>query len=391
VIVTDVLIAGGGIAGSSLAILLGRQGFSVELYERSRFPREKPCGEGLMPAGVAVLERLGVAAAVGGAPLVGIRYHAGEESFEGRFPHMPGLPDAGRGQRRRHLDQVLFAAAAETPGVRAETGVEVSAPLVDGGRVTGLVVDGEARRARLVVAADGANSRVRHQLGLSRRVRRKRFGACMHFRLASGAEISEWVEIFLGEGYEFYVTPLPAGEVLVAMLCEARAMAAPLEEQFDRWRREHRALERQLEGAVPVTEILSTAPLSARSRAGVAPGVILLGDAAGSTDPITGGGMTQALLSAELLARELAGGIPADDRWIWDYQCRRNEMLRDYQRLTRVVLGLSERPRLARAALRLLEARPALFSHLLGVTGGARRLLGRPPGIPPWLATDRVS
>ncbi len=55
---SDVLISGGGVAGSTLAILLGRRGLQVELFERGHFPREKPCGEGLMPAGVAVLNRL---------------------------------------------------------------------------------------------------------------------------------------------------------------------------------------------------------------------------------------------------------------------------------------------------------------------------------------------
>ena len=50
--VADVLIAGGGIAGATLAVLLGRAGLRVEIYEERRFPREKPCGEGLMPAGV---------------------------------------------------------------------------------------------------------------------------------------------------------------------------------------------------------------------------------------------------------------------------------------------------------------------------------------------------
>ena len=53
----DVLIAGGGIAGSSLAVMLGRAGLAVELFERGRFPKEKPCGEGILPPGVDVLER----------------------------------------------------------------------------------------------------------------------------------------------------------------------------------------------------------------------------------------------------------------------------------------------------------------------------------------------
>lgn len=112
--VPDVLIAGGGIAGSTSAILLGRRGPSVELFEQGHFPKEKPCGEGLMPAGVAVLERLELAEAVGGAPFYGVRYHFGGRTAEGRFPEVCGLPIFGRGQRRRHLDEVLFRAAAAT-------------------------------------------------------------------------------------------------------------------------------------------------------------------------------------------------------------------------------------------------------------------------------------
>jgi 2-polyprenyl-6-methoxyphenol hydroxylase-like FAD-dependent oxidoreductase len=61
----DVLISGGGVAGSTVAILLGRSGLQVELFEHCHFPREKPCGEGLMPAGVAVLNRLGLGETVG--------------------------------------------------------------------------------------------------------------------------------------------------------------------------------------------------------------------------------------------------------------------------------------------------------------------------------------
>ncbi len=154
----DVLIAGGGVAGSALAIMLGRQGFTVELFERSRFPREKPCGEGLMPAGVAVLERLGLAGVVGGRSFYGVRYHFGDRTAEGRFPNSAALPNTGLGQRRYILDDVLFSAAATTPGVQAHTGCRVEAPLVERGRVVGLVVEGEPRRAPLVVAADGAQS-----------------------------------------------------------------------------------------------------------------------------------------------------------------------------------------------------------------------------------------
>ena len=60
--ITNVVIAGGGLAGTAAAIQLGRLGISTELFERGSFPKEKVCGEGLMPAGVAALERLGLTA-----------------------------------------------------------------------------------------------------------------------------------------------------------------------------------------------------------------------------------------------------------------------------------------------------------------------------------------
>ncbi len=376
----DLLIAGGGIAGSSLAILLGRQGFTVGLYERSRFPREKPCGEGLMPAGVAALERLGLAQEVGGEAFVGVRFHAGREMVAGRFPATNGLPSTGRGQRRRHLDQVLFAAAARTPGVSAHAGVSVSGPLVERGRVTGLVVDGAVLRARLIVAADGSNSRLRHQLGLARPSREKRFGVRIHFRLSRRAAASQWVEVFLGQGYELYVTPLPQHEMLVAALSNARSLDRPLEEQFLRWCSEHPWLSERLRGAERISPA-QAAPLGARARRGIGQGIVLLGDAAGAPDPITGGGMTQALLSSELLAGELKDGIPEDDGWLRHFERRRQAMLGDARRLTRLVLALAERPRLAHFAFPMLRTQSGLFSYLLGVSGNTHRLF-RPCSTP---------
>src|SRR3954469_9286041 len=100
----DVVIAGGGPAGATLALLLGRAGLSVELYEAKRFPREKPCGEGIMPAGVAVLERLGLRGAVGGRALAAVRYHGFGMTAEAGFPVRAGQPaPVALGQRRLHL------------------------------------------------------------------------------------------------------------------------------------------------------------------------------------------------------------------------------------------------------------------------------------------------
>jgi len=375
---TDVLIAGGGIAGSALAIMLGRAGLTVELFERGHFPREKACGEGLMPGGVGVLERLGLADAVGGAPFYGVRYYADGLIAEGRFPTVAGVPATGRGQRRRHLDQVLFAAAATTSGVSAQTGMRVEAPLWERGRVAGLVVAGQKRRARLVVAADGAHSQLRRLLALDgMSPRRWRVGVRTHFRLAPGQVQPPWVEIFLGQGYELYVTPLPQGEILVAGLAEHDRVVDGAEASVRRWLTEQPVLRKRLAGAECRTPLRGMSPLSSRARAGVAPGAVLLGDAAGCLDPITGGGMAQALLSAELLAHAITQRRCPSDTWLWAYDRKRRALLRDERLLTQVVLTLASHPWMARQTLRLLRAVPALFSSLIGVAGGVHECFYR--------------
>ncbi len=387
---TDVLIAGGGIAGSALAILLGRQGLSVELFERGSFPKEKPCGEGLMPGGIAVLQRLRLAQAVGGTPFFGVRYHSGERTAEGRFPKVEGYPTFGRGQRRKILDETLFSAAAETDGVSAHTGTQVTSLLWENGRVAGVEVDGEPHRAALVVAADGVHSKLRHLAGLETSSKRKRVAVCTHFRLAEGQEPAPWVDIFLGDRHELYVTPLPKREILVAALADARSLkehqadgvAASIDQIFRGWWQAQPSLARRLEGAEQISALLTTSPLAGEARAAVAPGIVLLGDAAGFTDPITGGGMTQALMTSELLAQMIVRGLAEDREWLSDdswmaaFDRRRRAMLRDYQIVTRMVLWLADHPRIAARAFSAVRSWPTFLSHLIGVTSGARGLLG---------------
>jgi flavin-dependent dehydrogenase len=374
----DVLIAGGGLAGSALAILLGRRGLRVKLFECGRFPKEKACGEGLMPAGVAVLNRLGVAQAVGGAAFCGVRYHVRNQIAEGKFPDTAGLPVFGYGQRRKHLDQVLFRTAAAVPGVAAHTGARVNAPIRENGRVVGLLVNGERHRAPLIVAADGAHSWLRRLMGLSVPSRRKRLGMRAHFRIAPGQDHPPWVDIFLGKGHELYVTPLPDRELLVVALADGRQFEGPVGHAYQRWIAEQPELARRLEGARQINPLLGTSPVTERARTGVAPGFVLLGDAAGSLDPITGGGMAQALMSAELLARYIPERLGSDDSWLWEFERARRAFLRDYRILTGMVLWMTDHPIIGEPLLLFLKTVPALFSHLMGVSGGVRRLVAFP-------------
>lgn len=372
----DVAISGAGPAGAALAIQLGRRGYSVALFERSRFPREKPCGEGMMPAGVAALSELGLDTRGMGAEFYGIRYHFHDRMAEGRFPEC-GEVAAGRGLRRRELDAALALRASQTRGVELYTGARVSAPLIEQGRVTGLLVEEQPVRARLMVAADGAQSRVRYALGLDRPERRKRIGMIMHFRRAAGAPAQQHVEIYLGRGHELYVTPLPHGEFLVASLAESGALAGSVEGAYRSWWQAQPRLAERVRAAEPSSDLLVTSPLSGQARRRSLPGLVFLGDAAGSTDPITGGGMTQALQAARLLAGHLAVAPDWSESVLEAFDRKREALLRDYRRMTAAVLWLARHPRWIAPALDVMRSSPRLFSHLLGVSGGVRRLLWR--------------
>ncbi len=260
----------------------------------------------------------------------------------------------------------------------AATGMRVAAPLIEQGRVVGLTVEGEPRRAPLVVAADGLHSRLRRLLGLDRPPSHAaRVGLRTHFRLAPGQAQPPWVEVFLGDHHELYVTPLPHDEILVAGLAEHQALDGGAERAFRRWIVAQPVLRARLDGAAQVTSLIGMSPLAGGATTGVVPGAVLLGDAAGFLDPITGGGMAQALLTAELLAQHVTRGLGTGDAWLAAYERERQALLRDYRLLTRMVLGLAAHPRLAHQALRLFRAMPALLSHLVGVAGGVRHLVPR--------------
>ena len=369
-----VLIAGGGVGGASLAILLGRLGIEVELFERGTFPREKPCGEGLMPAGVDALERMGLASAVGGTPFYGVRYVFPNFMLKGSFPLRNGRRTEGRGQRRLLLDEVLFNAAANTPGVSAYTSANVNAPVIEHGRVTGLIVDGTVRRGDLVVAADGLMSPIRKALGLDWPLRRRRFGLRMHYRTRPGCDQPQWVDVFPRHGYELYVTPLPEGEVLVAALVEAGRLNGPAEKEFESWVNAEPELADRLNGAEKISPLAGCSPLGARATCGVVPGAVLLGDAAGCLDPITGSGMAQAIASAERLSAYIAQTEVPQEEWMWKFERERQVMLRGRDLVTASVLWLSKHPWLAAGAFQAMRATPAVFSHIVSVCGGTRRM-----------------
>src|SRR5687767_8098600 len=88
----EVIVVGAGVAGCAVALHLARRGHSVILLDRSESPRDKVCGEGLMPHGVAALDRLGLLPLPFPVlPFTGIGYHVAGVDAVGRFPGTVGL------------------------------------------------------------------------------------------------------------------------------------------------------------------------------------------------------------------------------------------------------------------------------------------------------------
>ncbi|MGZ3443859.1 MAG: NAD(P)/FAD-dependent oxidoreductase, partial [Polyangia bacterium] len=232
--IVDVVIAGGGPAGCATALACARRGLEVLLVDRARFPRDKACGEGLLPTGVAALAELGLLAQVRRTSYrlegVGFAIDADDGPLAlAPFPaDDPATPDYGLGVRRLTFDALLLDAVRAQATATVLEGVGAHGLLRRGGAVTGLATDVGPIVARVVVAADGLRSRLRDLLGLSRSPRHPvdgRIGLRAHLRVAAlpfGAN----VRVLVGRALEYYLTPLSPTELQLAVLGPAAAFTA---------------------------------------------------------------------------------------------------------------------------------------------------------------------
>ncbi|MDB4947555.1 MAG: monooxygenase FAD-binding protein [Gemmatimonadetes bacterium] len=368
----DVVVVGGGPAGSALAHRLASLGRDVLLLDRAEFPRRKPCGECVNPAAVRALDRLGVLPAVLAAhpaPLHGWRIGAGAEGFGGSFPR----GESGFALPRAVLDRILLD-HARAAGAEVRTGVRVTDLLRDeSGAVAGVRgVDADGRPveipARLVVGADGLRSVVLRRLGLLKRGPRLR-------KLALTAHVTGMHDMGgRGElrvrGRECVgIADVGDGSANVTVVVtggHAEGVRGHAADFFDD------ALRRHGIGAWRVDDVLATGPFDWPIRRAVADGALLVGDAAGYYDPFTGQGIYRALHGAELAARTVdaalrAGGVTSAA--LAPYDRARRRAFGAGERVQHVVEGVVSRPALFGAVAARFRRRPVLADAVIRVTG----------------------
>jgi len=352
----DYAIVGGGPAGLAVAILAAMARRRAVVIERRNGPVDKACGEGLMPPGVAWLRRMQVELPVDGAhPFRGIRYIDGETVAEAEFVEGPGL-----GIRRTALSSAMQARAV-TLGVDLRQGSEAGAFAVHADHVVLETARG-AVEARWLVGADGLHSRVRNASGFSASLGpRRRFGMRRHFRLPPWSDL---VEVHWSEGVEAYVTPVGPERIGVAFLWSAsRGPRA----DYDAFLARFPELRARLGPAVasPETPPLGAGPFDVRVEPIARGRVLLVGDASGYLDAITGEGLSLAFASAAALVEATAG----EDASVYPRAWAR--LRAQHLVLTRLVLWVADHPPLRRRVIRSLAQSPDVFRAFLALNTGA--------------------
>ena len=337
----DVLVVGGGPVGLATAIEARLLGLTVTIVE----PRhgsggggaiDKACGEGLMPGALPALARLGVDPP--GFALRGVSYRAAGYRVDHRF-----ATGEGRGVRRTALHDAL-AERARSLGV-----------VVVGGKVDALEQDSQSVmaggiRARYLVAADGLHSTVRRLTGLERPVapRGRRYGVRRHFHVEPETDL---IEVYWTPTVEAYVTPVGDGVVGIAMLgrqgldFEAALAGIP-------------ALASLIKGAEPASALRGAGPFRQSTTRRSLGRVLLVGDASGYVDAITGEGIRVGLAQAEAAIASVSRDDPHSYERAW---MRRT---RDFRVLTAGLVAAANSP-LRSAIVPAAVALPRLFGGVV--------------------------
>lgn len=312
----DVIVIGGGPAGSTAATLLAQQRFSVTLLERERFPRFQ-IGESLLPYNNDLFERLGVTDQLETGdffPKYGAYFVTGDGAVEYSFRFDKRLADPYRKSfqvKRAEFDHLLLKNAAKHGvEVREETPV-TSVDLSDPNKV---VVNGNLE-ARFVIDASGHGAVVGSRVGDKSAIAQlKKIAFFAHYRgvsRAEGRDGGSTVIVVLRNAW-FWLIPVTADVMSVGLVVDRehflRCGLEP-EELLERTIRATPWVAERMKDAERITQIYARKDFSFRMKKMVGPNYALIGDAAGFIDPIFSTGVFMAMKSADFASAAVASKL----------------------------------------------------------------------------------
>ena len=408
----DVIIVGAGPAGSAAAFFLATAGLDVLLLEKTRFPREKVCGDGLTPRAVKALAGLGVpiSAQDGWLPNKGLRIIGGGGRIEVPWPDLSSFPGFGLVRTRLDFDEIL-ARHAEKAGARLLEGVNVTGPLLDDrtGRVIGVTARrggafaegagrgpvpadqaGRSFRGRVVIAADGNSSRLSVSLGRPRRDDRP-LGVAVRTYYSSPRHdddyLEAWLDLWDGD------TLLPGYGWIFGMGDGTSNVGLGLLNTSSAFQHiDYRVLLRRWLAAMPAewgfreenrTQPIRGAalPMGFNRTPHYANGLLLAGDAGGMVNPFNGEGIGYALESGEIAARVITQALSrptaaSAELALRGYPAALDAAYGGYYTLARTFVRLIGRPGFMQFATRHGVKRPAVMRLTMKLLGNLTETRG---------------
>jgi geranylgeranyl reductase family protein len=401
-----VIVVGAGPAGATAAYHLATAGLDVLLLEKTSFPREKVCGDGLTPRAVKALTTMGLSADENDGWLrnKGLRIIGGGGRIELAWPELSSFPGYGTIRARTDFDQILARHAVKAGARLAENTTVTGATLDERtGRVTGVTArdtaasagegsgrgakktEGQQRnlRARLVVAADGNSSRLSVSMGLHKRDDRP-MGVAVRTYYRSPRHNDDYLEAWLdlwdgkqllpGYGWIFGMGN-GTSNVGLGLLNTSEAFG-----HID-----YRTLLRRWLAAMPaewgLTEENRTEPV----RGAALPmgfnrtphytrGLVLVGDAAGMVNPFNGEGIAYAMESGEIAARSIVQALARPtaagaERALQGYPVALKQNYGGYYTLGRTFVKLIGNPNFMKFATRHGIKSPAVMRMTMKLLG----------------------
>ncbi len=387
----DVIVVGAGPGGSACAYHLAKHGARVLLLEKSEFPREKVCGDGLTPRGVKQVVAMGIDTTTPGwTRNRGLRVIGGGVRLELDWPDLTSFPNYGLTRTRMDFDELL-AGAATDKGAELHTSTTVTGPVLDErtSRVVGVEAtwgaDKEPRtyRAPIVVAADGVSGRLPLALGITKRADRP-IGVAVRRYYRSPRHIDDYLESWLELRGKKDADKLLPGYGWIFGMGDGRVNVGlgVLNTSVEFGKSNYREMLLDWMGATPDEwgmndeanadgPILGAAlPMGFNRVPHYTRGVLLVGDSGGMVNPFNGEGIAYAMesgaLAAEVAVQALAEKeAQRRERTLHHYPAELSARYGGYYRLGGWFVKLIGRPEIMRFATKHGMPHPTLMRFVL--------------------------